>query len=291
MRTAARNAVERHNANSLAYWNKIVGDTFGSTKVLTSSRDFSGYLDRGVIDDIQIIRIRAPASHVEKPAPEVCGHDGLMLVHLQSAGTSVNFQDSRSAHLSAGEAVLCDPNRDYAVEFDSAYEMFVLKLPVARLAAQFSDLDPSEDTVRRLDTQRSKLLLAFLAAAWDQMDCLEDDSDWRDCVNQTVFDLLARAIGRSEDRSGGCNPSIRAAVLRHVRRHLKDPALRTSTIAEAVGVSGRSVQAVFERMATTASAFILAERLRLAAERVRLRRQPITQIAMDLGFNDPAYFS
>jgi hypothetical protein len=30
MRTAARNAVERHNANSLAYWKKIVGETFGS---------------------------------------------------------------------------------------------------------------------------------------------------------------------------------------------------------------------------------------------------------------------
>jgi hypothetical protein len=66
MLTAAKNAVERHNANSLAYWHRIVGDMFGSTKVLASTRDFSGSLDRGVVNDIQIIRVRAPASHVEK---------------------------------------------------------------------------------------------------------------------------------------------------------------------------------------------------------------------------------
>jgi hypothetical protein len=66
MLTAAKNAVERHNANSLAYWNRIVGDMCGSPKVLASTRDFSGSLDRGVVNDIQIIRVRAPASHVEK---------------------------------------------------------------------------------------------------------------------------------------------------------------------------------------------------------------------------------
>jgi hypothetical protein len=59
MLTAAKNAVARHNANSLAYWNKIVGDLFGSTKLLASTRDFSGSLDRGVVNDIQIIRVRA----------------------------------------------------------------------------------------------------------------------------------------------------------------------------------------------------------------------------------------
>jgi hypothetical protein len=59
MLTAAKNAVARHNANSLAHWNKIVGDLFGSTKVVASTRNFSGSLDRGVVNDIQIIRVRA----------------------------------------------------------------------------------------------------------------------------------------------------------------------------------------------------------------------------------------
>jgi AraC-like DNA-binding protein len=291
MQTAAKNAVEWHNTNSLACWNKIVGDTFGSTTVLASNQDFAGHLDRGVVNDIQVIRIRAEASRVQKMAPKDRDDGGVMLVHLQSTGTSVNFQGSRSGRLAAGEAVLCDPNRSYAVEFESAYEMFVLKFPLARLAAHFPGLDPRQATVRRLETRRSRLLLAFLATAWDQMDCLEGDADWRDCVNQTVFDLVARAVDRSDDGPAVSDPSLRTAVLGHIRRHLNDPALRTSTIAQAMGVSGRSVQTVFEGMATTASAFILEERLRLAAERVRLRRQPITQIAMDLGFNDPAYFS
>ena len=48
-----------------------------------------------------------------------------------------------------------------------------------------------------------KLLLAFLAAAWDPMDCLESDSDWRDCVNQTVFDRGGRRRERPIGAAAG----------------------------------------------------------------------------------------
>ena len=290
---AAQSAVEWHNADSLAGWNKIVGDTFGSTQVVATTREFSGHLERGVIGDLQIIRVRAQASMVQKrPPKDAAGTDGTILVHLQSSGTSLNCQESRYSRLASGEAVLCDPNRNYSVEFESAYEMFVLKFHTAHLAARFPDLDPKMETIRPLDAHRSKLLLAFLSAAWEQIDCLEDDPDWGDCINQTVFDLVVRSIVRSDgSRSGPPARRLQSEVMSYVRRHLSDPALRTSTIAAAVGVSGRSVQTIFEGMATTASAFILDERLRLAAERVRLGRQSITQIAMDLGFNDASYFS
>jgi len=46
-------------------------------------------------------------------------------------------------------------------------------------------------------------------------------------------------------------------------------------------------------MSTTASAFILEQRLKRAAERLRAERgrTSITQIAYDCGFSDSAYFS
>jgi AraC-like DNA-binding protein len=50
---------------------------------------------------------------------------------------------------------------------------------------------------------------------------------------------------------------------------------------------------VFERLSTTASAFILEQRLSHAAERLRTERGgvSITQVAYDCGFSDSAYFS
>jgi len=78
-----------------------------------------------------------------------------------------------------------------------------------------------------------------------------------------------------------------------VNANIADPSLRTSAIAKSLRVSPRSVQTVFERLSTTASAFILEQRLRQAAERLRNERgrTSITQIAYDCGFSDSAYFS
>jgi AraC-like DNA-binding protein len=52
------------------------------------------------------------------------------------------------------------------------------------------------------------------------------------------------------------------------------------------------VQNVFERLATTASAFVLEARLDKAVERLAVdRRGSITELAFDCGFSDSAYFS
>jgi AraC-like DNA-binding protein len=81
-------------------------------------------------------------------------------------------------------------------------------------------------------------------------------------------------------------------VVAHIRRHLADPTLRTSTLARALGISSRSVQGVFERLTTTASAFILEARLQRAVERLTADRYAsITELAFECGFSDSGYFS
>lgn len=279
--------------NSLAEWNAVVDSTFCNTSVLSDNRKFSGYLGRCQINDLELFRIRAQPSQVRKRIrAEHARASGMMLVHLQSKGTSINAQGNRRGRLQCGEAVLCDPDEDYSVDFESVYEMFVLRFPGALIAAQHPGLDLADVTARRLDVHRSRLLLAFLSAAWGQLDCLEHDPDWCECINETALDLLARAIRRSDEvRLPGATRGPHTSVLNYIRSNLTDPSLRTSMVAEAVGVSSRTVQSVFEQMATTASAFILSQRMRLAAQRLRGHHASITEISLDCGFNDPAYFS
>jgi AraC-like DNA-binding protein len=78
-----------------------------------------------------------------------------------------------------------------------------------------------------------------------------------------------------------------------VREHLFDPDLRTGAIADALGVSRRTVQDVFAGMATTPTAFITEQRLEAAARKLAGGDDcgRITDLALDLGFNDPAYFA
>jgi AraC-like DNA-binding protein len=115
-----------------------------------------------------------------------------------------------------------------------------------------------------IDSNRVKLLLAFIQAAWEQWALLADDADWRECVSRIALDLALRAIGQSVEMDiCGAPAELRRLVLEHVRANITDPSLRTSAIAKALHV-------------------------RLRTERGKVS---ITQIAYDSGFSDSAYFS
>ena len=280
-------------ADSLAAWTTVVTEAFGSTQIRSGRRDFRAVLGHCAVGGAEILRVKAPGELAEKTVTE-CerANPDRLLVHLQARGVSVTRQGHRSGRLTAGEAALCNPANDYAVEFASDFEMFVLRLPQVSLHSRVPGLDLGCATAQPLDTHFTQLLLAFLETAWRQAPLLAGDADWRDCVGRTTLDLLARAVQRTRlEGVHGPGQALRDAILAHVRHRLADPDLRTSTIASALGVSNRTVQAVFERMGTTASAHVLFARLEHAAARLRQGPASITHLALDLGFNDPAYFS
>jgi AraC-like DNA-binding protein len=280
---------------NLQEWNTIVGEAFSGCVVDTSKSHFSGELWRCKINDMNLVRVRAGASRAERwitGAPRYSS--GSVLLHLQSVGRSISGQRGRCAAVDPGEAAICDPDYNYSVDFLTPYEMFVVELPIAGILAREPGFDLERSAAKKVDVKRSQLLLAFLRTAWQQRECLSNDADWRDCVSRTSLDLAMRAISRAEGNEVvGASAELRRAVIEHIRHHLADTELRTSSIARALKISSRSVQTVFERLATTTSGFILEQRLARAGE--CLVREPggksITELAYDCGFSDSAYFS
>lgn len=279
----------------LKEWNNIVGETFAGCSVDAVGNRFVGELWRGEINELKLVRVRAETSKVGRWLNGSPMHSsGSILLHLQSCGRSINRQRGRSEVVEEGHGALCDPDSFYTVDFLTPYEMFVVELPITAILAREPSLDLERLAGQKLEIRRSQLLIAFLRAAVMQLDCLENDPDWRDCVSRTSLDLAMRAIIRADEHEViGASAELRRAVLDHIRSNLGDPQLRTSSIARALKVSPRTVQTVFERLATTTSGFILGQRLDRAAEQLIREpgRQSITDLSYSCGFSDSAYFS
>jgi AraC-like DNA-binding protein len=288
-------AAQLSRTADLSGWNDIVGSAFSGCVVDSEAPRFEAALGTCRIDHLGFVKIRAQASSVRRWQRDAPGRrSGAALLHLQAAGTGVNRQNRRETVINAGEGALCDPDQAYGIDFITPYEMFVLELPAQHILLRQPGFDLERAAGMAMDPNRVKLLLAFIQAAWEQLALLADDADWRECVSRISLDLALRAIGQSVDMDiCGASAELRRLVIEHVRANISDPALRTSTIAKSLRVSPRTVQNVFERLSTTASAFILEQRLREAAERLRGQRGKIsiTQIAYDCGFSDSAYFS
>jgi AraC-like DNA-binding protein len=244
---------------------------------------------------LRFVKIAAGSSYVRRWSHALpCRSAHAALVHLQARGVGLNRQTGCLVPMARGDAVLCDADRPYEIEFTTSYEMFVLQIPEQIILRHQPEFDLGRAAGHALDRSRSRLLLAFLEAAWEQMDMLRDDPDWRACVSRVAADLALRAISAgSAAAPSGASFELRRAVLAHVRANLDDPGMRTGSIAKALGISPRSVQNVFETLSTTASAYILEGRLARAAALLRASRgrTTITQIAYECGFSDSAYFS
>ncbi|MDF0491415.1 helix-turn-helix domain-containing protein [Sphingomonas sp. H39-1-10] len=298
MRTAALSSPGQFGTQStsaLHQWNDVVGDTFVGCVVDTCTADFEGELSRCSINDMRLVRVKAQPSTVTRWLDGRPRHSsGTAILHLQDTGSSISEQCGRRTTVNPGDGALCDPDERYTVDFPTSYAMFVLELPIAAIVDREPSFDLESFAGRKVDTHRSQILLSFLRTAWTQYDDCAQDPDWRDCVSHVGLDLALRSICRADYHwTAGPSADLRRVVLEHIRGHIGDPALRTSTIAQTLRVSPRSVQSVFERLATTTSGFILQKRLERAAR--LLVDQPagrsITDLAFDCGFSDSAYFS
>jgi AraC-like DNA-binding protein len=170
--------------------------------------------------------------------------------------------------------------------------MIVIDLPRRLLETKVRDLDahmamrlpswsPGVDALRK-----------FLVSAWEDGLAVGAaiDAEWLAELDAIVVDLLALAIKGARRHEARAEPLQR--VSRIVSARLEDPGLTGREIALELGVSLRTLQLWLAAIGKTPRAFILEARLARAAERLQSRpTASVTEIALESGFNDSAYFS
>ena len=114
-----------------------------------------------------------------------------------------------------------------------------------------------------------------------------------------IYDLVALALGATGEAAeiahgGGIRAARLHAAKAYIAENLQSPGLSLGEIAGRLGISPRSVQALFEAEGTTFSRFALEERLLRAYRRLTgplSAGRSITAVAFEAGFNDLSYFN
>lgn len=275
----------------LDYWNQVTDQTFRGTRVDFNTRSHDASMLRWQVGDLHMARATANALVVQRQACNDPASAERLVLHLQHRGTGRFTADGKAFDLQNSSFVLNRSDIPYLAEVSDEHELLMVEFPRSSLAALVPDLDAMMHGNIISGNAAGNVLHDFLLSLWRHGDISYLDAHWGQAMGKTFLDLVALAL-KSAATSGNPHGSLQQRVLAFVNANLYNPELGTARIAAELGVSERTVQTVFADMAMTPSSFIAKRRLDCAADMLRVQSsRTITDVAMDVGFNDSNYFS
>lgn len=213
----------------------------------------------------------------------------------QLGGRSRVTQGHHSAVLEPGMWSVYDTTREYGIESSERSRFMVLLMPQSESHGWSSGIEALAG--RALDGGGAPRIVMSALAGMLRDGTLLDSESQRTLQDSTVA-LMERALDAEVQARGlslsADNATRLARAQDWMRAHLANPHLTIEAVAQACGMSRRSLYNLFLASGTTPHAFL--QQVRLQRARALLgqpgsREIAVTQIAQDCGFADPAYFS
>lgn len=278
----------------LTFWNDLTNQTFTGLTIDADHPDsFSASLERIRIGDIAIAEAAAAASHVVHTRSHVRNNaeDPHFLLHFQLSGRSINRQGGKEAMLQVGDFAICDTTRPYMLGFAEPATFLVVRLPAAQLRRRFPTIDDAIGMRIPGASGQTTLFLSFLRSLQAQATQIESHENWNG-VASVCSEFVAMCAGPML----ALDPAVKEGrmerrVIQSAEINFMSPGFGVQQIAEETGLSPRNIQKMFAMRGTTPSAYILRLRINEAARKLELTDRSITEVAMDVGFNDLTYFT
>jgi AraC-like DNA-binding protein len=243
-----------------------------------------------------VAELRVDASRIARRAVEIdAGDCGLVKILWQLAGRSRVRQGPNSATLEVGSWTICDPGREYAIELEKGTRFLLILVPRAQCPGWLPALSVLGG---RALTTRGPAHIAMAALAAMLRDVVPLDPESEQTLHESIVALVERALTMELGSRGLQAQPERSIQLSHVQAyvlaHLTDTGLNAGKVATVFAVSRRSLYNLFVPSGTTPHAFIQGARLDRACALLghpNWRQAPITGIARQCGFTDPAHFT
>lgn len=265
------------------FWRDVVAETFPGMTA-DAPDGIRADLSRWNLGTAGLARARSSQARVRRVANQD-GHN--IVLHLQRRGRLTLVHDSDVVTAGVGDIVIADDSRPYTIDISDANDCLIFQMPVSRLGGGYHGGEWHGRRLRAGDPN-----VAFfdyvLRGLWGHRDTFGNiDEDMGEVLADAALIVCRSGMRIAESGPPGCSP------VEFALRHLDNPELGTATISDATGLSPRAVQKAFLRDAgLTPTAFINERRLERASELLAATEpRTITEIALDVGFNDPAFFS
>jgi AraC-like DNA-binding protein len=240
--------------------------------------------------------ITTPSDYVRTPSLMRDGDDALCVVLCRQGG-AYQTQRGDDQALAPGEAIVCDSGHSGSIHVTSGSRFWTVKVPRPRVTGLLPRLDKFAGVKLERDPVARQLLFAYLGGTLDLN--LTGDGRAIELYDQHIIDLIALALGTEREtremvEQRGVRDVRRAAILREIERHLRDPALSAVMIAIRLGITSRYVHVLLEETGRSFAEHVLERRLEKAAGILRdplhgSRR--IAEIALAEGFSDLSHFN
>jgi AraC-like DNA-binding protein len=280
-------------ARRFEYWKDVVCRHCipADSRMLTEG-PFDGRLAVRSVGVVDISAMTAPQHRWWRDAHHLrVGNDEDLWIGYLREGEGTISQRGRHANLRGGDMVLYDGARLFDCTLASQ-TTYMVRFPRRSLLQRCAAAELL--TARTLDD--SKPAVAQLRSMIEQaagIDFEQRRSGVAEQFGTTLLDLVAVVLEfQMDDRAPRAERDLYARMVAYIRRHFEEPDLRLEMLANAHGVSTRTVTRTFARHNQTPMG--MAWRLRLEASQRALmegRSRSVTEAAFDHGFSDVSHFS
>lgn len=282
---------------SLGQWRSTVSDQILSLNAQSVRTDeyFTGQVavarfHKSLVADVQssahrVLRTRSLVSQ------DQARH--LKVIWQLSGRTQLEHKDGVSS-IHGGEWAIYDTSRPYTFQVSDKSHFQMLLLPITN-AANWAWC--TEQVMGQALPGGGAAEVARNALTGLLTDTVRLDPQGQSVLQESVLALMGTAVSQLRNEASGHRRAIHKKLQvaqEFIKRNLTAPALTPDHVAQACGISRRSLYNVFGLIGMTPQAYITQHKLVAACElllAVGARQRTITQIAYELGFADAAHFS
>ncbi|EIG56362.1 helix-turn-helix transcriptional regulator [Bradyrhizobium sp. WSM1253] len=282
------------------FWREVrAKGLFGVTAELERERraDFFGEFSLRQLGGAGLVELKASHYTVERSLTDIAHAPGDSICVYQQLGSGGWFGGMRGSDFTIANGSFATSHTDLPYRTTplgaGGFHLRILKIPVIGLSTQ--DKRMRELAPRTFDDSTLAPLLGACFADLGAVAAGDDGAADAASLVQALahLALIERGILRSSGRLG--QAALRTARLSHARRliarHLQDPNLAPTMVADLLGISVRHLHMLFESAAKSFSQTVTEERLNRS--RRLMREAPdrlIADIATSCGFDSLATY-